>query len=210
MLTLYFIAAAFPLIIALLKGIFKRRLLAPFFVFLTISFLIECALIWTSTKGIYNTWLVNLWLLLQGGVLFYFFSRLFVSKSSYLFFLIGITSSLLLFLLKFRSLNYLNLPLQYFTHYTIGILAAAFLTKIMQQAKRTPTKLPLFWICSGLCTFFLGSTIIFILHNIFERQQQLWLGNIYNTITFSLIALSNTLYSIGLLCSSKNTTSRFS
>lgn len=207
---IYCILAGTPVISSIIKGAYKSKLLAPFVLFIVYSLVHQILMVILSKNGIRNVWLINLWLLIQFSFLSLFYIQLFNLKNKMKWFFTSVSIVLTLFLFGIKTLNFDNIPLQLFVHYSIGITAAIFLIKIMIYAKKNPIHLPMFWICGGLAVFFLGSNLIFSITSLFDVAKHKWLIDIYGIIVFVLIALSNTFYSIGLLCSSKNTTSSFS
>ena len=207
---LFSISPFIPLLIGIIKGSFRLSYLTPFGIFLLYSFLNEVLMNILADYGIHNAWALNFWLIFQYCFLSIFFIKFYFIHFKWNWFIISNLPVCILFFLKIDNLNEINLPLQSLVHITIGIVSCIFLIQVMSRAKVNPVKLPQFWICTGLAIFFFGAHLIFSLASLFKVNTQRWLSDIYLILVLLLIALSNILYSIGILCSSKNSTSRFS
>lgn len=206
----YCLLAALPVVLGILRGVYKNIFLIPFILFISYSLLDQLTMVILAKNGIRNVWLINVWLLVQFSFLAIFFIRLFYNRFIWRWFILSVIPALSFFIWGINKINQDNIPLQTFVHLSIGIASCVFLIRIMINTKKKPTQLSLFWICVGLAVYFLGSNLVFSITSLFDAGAQNWLADIYRVIVFILIVLSNLFYSIGLLCSSKSTTSRFS
>lgn len=205
----YLFFQLFSLFFAIVFYIKKRdKILIYFIPFLLLTVLIELFGIWSTSKGVKNYWIYNVFTTIE----FLFYSSLFYlhfKKNIFKIIVsIFIPIFILLVLLNILFIQGLNKTFNTYTFlvgsFFIVIFCCCFFyesvlpDKIDQQL----SKQPFFWICSGLLIFYLGSVIINALFEYLRNNDLQDEGiRIYGIINNSLNVILYSSFSIAFyLC----------